>query len=154
MKIIFRTCHHQLMDFSKDLITTLFTHLGFPPLHKLIDIIVVYFCTSTPMNRLYAKPSWCPNDLSHNCIFFMHIYLPQVKHSLQKRDHSVHAPGQWEMTLHCSVVSHWLGAYTKWSLQYFRGNQITANAQLSIDFRALGTWWTGLPKYSMTHEWY
>ena len=32
------------------------------------------------------------------------------------RAHSVHAPCQWETTLHCNVVSHWLGAYTKWSL--------------------------------------
>ena len=32
------------------------------------------------------------------------------------RDHFVYAPSQWEMTLQCNVVSHWLGAYTKWSL--------------------------------------
>ena len=32
------------------------------------------------------------------------------------RIHSVHAPSQWETTLHCNVVSHWLGSYTKWSL--------------------------------------
>ena len=25
----------------------------------------------------------------------------------------VHAPHQWEMTLQCNVISHWLGAYTK-----------------------------------------
>ena len=31
------------------------------------------------------------------------------------RDYSLYAPGQWE-TLHCNAVSHWLGAYTKWSL--------------------------------------
>ena len=29
------------------------------------------------------------------------------------RDHFVFAPSQWETTLHCYVVSHWLGAYTK-----------------------------------------
>ena len=28
----------------------------------------------------------------------------------------MNAPSQWETTLHCNVVSHWLGAYTKWSL--------------------------------------
>ena len=28
----------------------------------------------------------------------------------------LHAPSQWETTLHCNLVSHWLGAYTKWSL--------------------------------------
>ena len=36
------------------------------------------------------------------------------------RDRFVFAPSQWETTLHCNVVSHWLGAYTKWSL---RGRQ-------------------------------
>ena len=34
------------------------------------------------------------------------------------RDHFVYAPNQWETTLHCNVVSHWLGAYTKWSLHF------------------------------------
>ena len=32
------------------------------------------------------------------------------------RDHFVYAPSQWETTLQCNVVSHWLGAYTKLSL--------------------------------------
>ena len=31
------------------------------------------------------------------------------------RVHFVHAPSQWETTLHCNVVSHWLGTYTEWS---------------------------------------
>ena len=35
----------------------------------------------------------------------------------QSRENFVYAPSQWETTLHCNVVSHWLGAYTKWSLQ-------------------------------------
>ena len=33
------------------------------------------------------------------------------------RDQFVYAPSQLETTLHCNVVSYWLGAYTKWSLQ-------------------------------------
>ena len=36
---------------------------------------------------------------------------------LSPRDHFVNAPSQRETTLHCNVVSPWLGAYTKWSLQ-------------------------------------
>ena len=32
------------------------------------------------------------------------------------REHFFNAPSQWEMTLHCNVVSHWQGAYTKLSL--------------------------------------
>ena len=31
-------------------------------------------------------------------------------------DHSVYASSQWETMLQCNIVSHWLGAYTKWSL--------------------------------------
>ena len=30
----------------------------------------------------------------------------------------VNASSQWETTLHCNVVSHWLGAFTKWSLVF------------------------------------
>ena len=33
------------------------------------------------------------------------------------RDHFVNVSSQWETTLQCNVVSHWLGAYTKWSLK-------------------------------------
>ena len=29
---------------------------------------------------------------------------------------TVHAPGQWETTLHCNIVPHWLGAKAKWPL--------------------------------------
>ena len=32
------------------------------------------------------------------------------------RDHFVYPPSQCEPTLQCNVVSHWLGACTKWSL--------------------------------------
>ena len=32
------------------------------------------------------------------------------------REHFVHAPSQWETTLQCNVVSHWLSAFTKLSL--------------------------------------
>ena len=33
-------------------------------------------------------------------------------------DLSVYVPSQWETTLQCNVVSHWLGTYTKLSLCY------------------------------------
>ena len=33
----------------------------------------------------------------------------------------VNAPSQWKRMLHCNVVSHWLGAYTNWSLIIHRG---------------------------------
>ena len=33
------------------------------------------------------------------------------KHDKSCRYHFVYAPSQWETTLHCNVVSHWLGTY-------------------------------------------
>ena len=47
-------------------------------------------------------------------------HIMQTTHATL-RDHFVNAPSQWEMTLHCNVVSHWLGAYTKWSLKTWIG---------------------------------
>ena len=41
------------------------------------------------------------------------------------RDHFVYAPSQWEATLLCNVVSHWLGANTKWSLEQSRLEAMT-----------------------------
>ena len=32
------------------------------------------------------------------------------------RDRFVNAPSQWETMLQCNAVSHWLDAFTKWSL--------------------------------------
>ena len=43
----------------------------------------------------------------------------------QSRDQSVNVLSQWEATLHCNI-SHWLGAYRKWSLPnalWYRGCQ-------------------------------
>ena len=34
-------------------------------------------------------------------------------------DPFVNAPSQWETTLQCNVVSHWLGSFTKWSLNWY-----------------------------------
>ena len=37
--------------------------------------------------------------------------------SQRSRDQFVCAPSQWETTLLCNVVSHWLSTYSKWSLE-------------------------------------
>ena len=46
--------------------------------------------------------TWCPN-----------LSMIVVK----CRGPFVYAPSQWKTTLQCNVVSHWLDAYTKWSLE-------------------------------------
>ena len=50
--------------------------------------------------------------MSHRAIFnhgIVQIY----------KGHFVYAPSQWETTLYCNVVSHWLGAYTKLFLDVY-----------------------------------
>ena len=46
------------------------------------------------------------------------------------RGHSVYVPSQWEMVLHCNTISHWLGAYSEWSLQCWHpDNDVTIQVQ-------------------------
>ena len=69
---------------------------------------------------------WCHDVIMWKIdfsIWFLHQaslsrYQQKVIQSLPYifRDHIVYAPSQWETTLQCNVVSHWLGAYAKWSL--------------------------------------
>ena len=49
------------------------------------------------------------------------------------RDRFVYAPSQWEMPLECNVVSHWLGAYMKWSLLDIWQLSITDTKERRID---------------------
>ena len=42
------------------------------------------------------------------------------------RDPFMYAPSQWEMTLHCNVISHWLGISTKRSLDFHDMNLYTS----------------------------
>ena len=44
------------------------------------------------------------------------VYRQAISHI--SRDHFVYAPSQWETTLQCNVVSHWLGTCTEWSLRF------------------------------------
>ena len=54
------------------------------------------------------------------------------------RVHSVYAPSQWEMTLHCKVISHWLGTYTKWSLHNMVF-EVVVSLILSVIYLAFNT---------------
>ena len=39
---------------------------------------------------------------------------------MKSRDHFVYVPGQWEMMLHCNVISYWLGTCITWWLEKMR----------------------------------
>ena len=53
---------------------------------------------------------------------------------LRRGDHSVYVPSRWEMALHCNAVSHWLGAYTEWSL-YDASNTCTYVLYVMINWQ-------------------
>ena len=46
-----------------------------------------------------------------NCM--MRADIANLGAAVTRTDHFVHAPSQWETTLHGNAVSHWLDAYTK-----------------------------------------
>ena len=67
------------------------------------------------LKSIGAKPlseQMLPDSLPHTC----GTRGGWVKNFGVIRDHFVYACSQWETTLDLNVVSHWLGAYTKWSL--------------------------------------
>ena len=49
------------------------------------------------------------------------------------RNHSLYSLSQWQMALHCNVISHWLGAYIEWSLKYKKHLQRSAK-EISYTF--------------------
>ena len=76
-------------------------------------------CFKTTHLQLQSCLAGRANVNSHRCYWSLHFNQLCTKTSTRKymcRDHLVYAPSQWETTLQCNVVSHWLGAYTKWSL--------------------------------------
>ena len=56
----------------------------------------------------------------------IHLTL-YLLHSFDKTgcEYFVYAPSQYEMMLHCNLVSHWLGAYTKSFLQWNLSSKTT-----------------------------
>ena len=49
------------------------------------------------------------HDIIMNGVFWIPVCRATIT-----RDHFVYVLSQWETTLQCNVVPHWLGAYTKW----------------------------------------
>ena len=61
--------------------------------------------------------------LCYICVCIEHtLYASDVLFIAQQsclyRDHSRYGFSQWETTLHCNAVAHWLNPYTEWHLLY------------------------------------
>ena len=50
------------------------------------------------------------------CIYQWSYDFFALAHWFALRDHSGYGLSQWETTLHCNIVSHWLSPYPEWSL--------------------------------------
>ena len=74
----------------------------------------VYMSWQNNANDMLTNNFACRQEL---CV----QHIPRNLHTVLYwcRDHFVYAPNQWETTLRCNVVSHWLGACTNWSLLVF-----------------------------------
>ena len=69
-------------------------------------------------------------SLQLNCISGKHLNYVLL---FRCRDHFVYAPSQWQTTLQCNVASHWLGTYTKLSLQMaMEGRRLSSSLPLAI----------------------
>ena len=91
------------------------------------------FCFLFFLQNLHNQQSLCWWDMGCPCvsqsglittgyIFFQNIHSNHPI-SYHHRDQFGNAPSQWEMMLHCNVISYWLGAQKKWSLL---SHQVTA----------------------------
>ena len=87
---------HLVCTWSCFVIVRLWSSISFRGYFAVAGVIIGLPC----LWRIHEKYGY-----RYMCIFYQ-IY----------RDYFVNAPSQWGMTLHCNVFSHWLGAFTKWSL--------------------------------------
>ena len=85
-----------------------------PPLVHTSAIIQWYFHDFANPKEGLRRHDWWSMSPCHPLLWLlscMVTYL-QVKSLM---DHFVYVPSQWEMMLHCNIISHWLGIYTKWT---------------------------------------
>ena len=92
-------------------------------------------CRLLGHNYMYWKLSnqqpWMSAMMTKQVMVFYFLCV-----SKDNRGHFVYVSSQWEMVLQCNIVSHWLGAYKKWSLRQWA--QINNKANLRDLIAATG----------------
>ena len=78
-----------------------------------------HFCAEEgkEWDRLMWGKYDCYKDTNNNLHSIETVTVRLVTGNVEHRDQFVYASSQWEMALHCNATSHWLGAYTEWSLR-------------------------------------
>ena len=96
-------------------------------LKKAVSFILTYCGLVTPYGIMDFDQLWSRS-------WFVACSVPShyLNYCQWYRDHFVNAPSQWEMTLHCNVISHWLDAFTKWSLMVHWGTKLKRNIKILV----------------------
>ena len=76
-----------------------------------VHIKYFYFHLHTLKNFLFMV-KWIQNEVS-NIMTSFSAFMNHTCNVSYIRDHFVYAPSQWGSMLQCTVISHWLGAFTK-----------------------------------------
>ena len=82
----------------------------------------VWWNETISISMRYCDPRQLISQCDRKCVYYYSPYQQvfttpgNLTWLYDGLDTQVHAPSQWETTLQCNVVSHWLGAYIKWSL--------------------------------------
>ena len=88
---------------------------------RRVDIfwrLIAVFLGNIHVNMQWQHLCFCPSFVCYIKLKRKH-FLTCISDSLL-RDPPVYVPSQWEMALQCNAISHWLGAYTEWSLHMFK----------------------------------
>ena len=95
--------------------------------HCAFSSSLKYYCTSCICCRWHSM-YFCVGCLSVNPVNVSTKFSPRnqlllivwsCQYSTILKDCFVNVPSLWETALHCNIVSHWLGTYTKWSLNTY-----------------------------------
>ena len=100
-----------------------------------LSAVIGSFLESDPVDPTETIPwllmTWLHKEPGHqqpwfwpNC-FYTVTPLRIMGLFAMNRDHFVYVLSQWETTLQCNVISHWLGTFTIWSLHDPSGVKFT-----------------------------
>ena len=85
--------------------------VNFPSLGLVAEILIIpigCWCWLDNLANFWTDP--------YHLALFLHNVGSVIDFIDPFKDHFMKVPSQWEMALHCNVISHWLGEYTKGSL--------------------------------------
>ena len=101
---------HMHMHMYRHMYVYMYMHTG-PMLGEWKDVTrnLFYWRRITEI-RAWVVQRWTLNRFGE---IFMKVICWRT---CKGRDQSSYAPSQWETSLHCNDVSHWLGAYLDWCL--------------------------------------